>query len=149
MKYNQLFFIAVLVLLALATCQLKLVADYDAATADAIFETAKRIDAFYAYLLDLPSTQRQYTKHAEEYRAIEVELGSLVMRNKVRPLNEESTAVAETTLATWVKYKDAHRQSDTYKDALAKLHRKRMARLLVAMAVAEEAKRIATEPEGE
>lgn len=136
----------ILLLSTLTACQVKLVSDYDAATAEVIFETAKRIDAFYLWLTDVPPEERRYDEFAEEYLSIEVELGNLVLRNQIRPLNVESAAIAESTLGLWVKYKEAHKQSDAYKDALAKLHRKRFMRLFRAMAVAEEAKRMASEP---
>ena len=66
----------------------------------------------------------------------------MVMRSKIHPLNEESTGIAEIILAKWLKYKEAHEKTNTYKSALAQLHWQRFTRLFTAMAIAEEAKRL-------
>ena len=129
----------------LANCSVKLVADYDAAVAESIIEVAQRVDTFYTRLLETPQDERKYVKSVDNYIAIEVELRSLVMRNKIRRLNDESIEIAETTLEKWSKYKKAHKENDLYKDALVLLHRERFTKLFTAMAIAEEAKRLTSE----
>lgn len=132
-----------LILILLNGCGIKLVADYDAATYESILSTAKLVDTFYVNLLVTPENEREYKNFVDQYIAIEVEIRSLVMRTKIHPLNEESTGIAETILAKWLKYKDAHETADTYKSALIQLHWQRFTRLFTAMAIAEEAKRLA------
>jgi hypothetical protein len=129
-------------------CSVKLVADYDAGTAEAILQTAKSVDGFYLRLLDTPENERPYSKFSEHYTTLEVELDGLVVRNRIRALNEESTKIAETTLAKWVQYKKAHKESNAYKDVLAMIHRERFMRLFTAMAVAAEAQKEASAPAG-
>ena len=123
-------------------CSVKLVADYDATVAESIIVAAQKVDTFYGRLLETPIDDRMYGNFVDNYIVIEVELRSLVMRNKLRPLNDESIEIAETTLEKWSKYKQAHKDKDSYKDALVLLHRKRFTKLFTAMAIAEEAKRL-------
>lgn len=134
-----------LILILFYGCGIKLVADYDAAAYDAILSTAKQVDTFYVKLLETPENERQYKGFADQYTAIEVEIRSLVMRSKIHPLNEDSTGIAEIILDKWLKYKEAHESTNTYKSALVQLHWQRFTRLFTAMAVAEEAKRLAGE----
>ncbi len=134
-----------LTLILLNGCGVKLVADYDAATYDSILSTAKQVDTFYVKLLVTPENEREYKKFVDQYITIEVEIRSLIMRSKIHPLNEESTGIAEIILAKWLKYKAAHEKQNTYKSALVQLHWQRFTRLFTAMAIAEEAKRLAVE----
>ena len=134
-----------LTLILLIGCGIKLVADYDAATYDSILSTAKQVDTFYVKLLVTPENEREYKKFVDQYITIEVEIRSLIMRSKIHPLNQESIGIAEIILAKWLKYKAAHEKQNTYKSALVQLHWQRFTRLFTAMALAEEAKRLAVE----
>ena len=134
-----------LTLILLNGCGVKLVADYDAASYDSILSTAKQVDTFYVKLLVTPENEREYKKFVGQYITIEVEIRSLIMRSKIHPLNQESTGIAEIILAKWLKYKAAHEKQNTYKSALVQLHWQRFTRLFTAMAIAEEAKRLAVE----
>ena len=128
------------VLMLFNACGIKLVADYDAATYDAILSTAKQVDTFYVNLLITPENERQFKNFVDQYVTIEVEMRSLVMRSKIRPLNDESSGIAETILAKWLKYKNAHETADAYTSAEVQLHWQRFTRLFTAMAIAEKAK---------
>jgi hypothetical protein len=139
-------FVGIVLLCTLSIgCAVKLVADYDAGTAEAILQISKSVDSFYLQLLETPEGERAYSKFSEQYTSIEVDLDGLIVRNRIRPLNEESVKMAETTLAKWVQYKSVHKKSNAYKDALATTHRVRFARLFTAMAVAAEAQKAAAE----
>jgi hypothetical protein len=125
----------------LAGCAVKFVADYDSKTEDAIFEAAKRVDQFYGKLLDTPETERQYKAFADQYSSIEADLSSLVLRNKVRQYNEDSTEIADKILAFWQKYRGVHKERDTYSTGNAELDRDRFTRLFAYLARAEGAKK--------
>lgn len=145
-KKNIIVCLTIFIIFALlCECRVKLIADYDATVAEAIIKLAKDVDTFYAQLLETPGDKRDYNEFADKYLAIEVELRSLIIRNKVRPLNKESIGIAENTLELWLKYKNKHKEVNIYKDALAKQHRNRFDKLFTAMAVAEEAKRLSAE----
>ena len=73
---------------------------------------------------------------------IEVEINSLLNKNKVRPLNENSTRICEITLQLWQKYKEEHKTDNTLSDGLIKLNRQSFSDLFFAMQVAEEGKKI-------
>lgn len=141
----QVLIILGLLTLLLSGCTIRLVADYDAETEKAIFETAKKVDLFYVQLLDTPEDQRQYAAFADSYMTIEADLDSLLLRNKVRPKNEDSIEIVSTTLDLWVKYKNRHQQTNTYTTGNAELDRDKFDRLFSYMARAEKAKPNITE----
>ena len=139
MKKTKLLFLFISLIL-IASCAVKLVSDYDTKTADKIIELSKRIDLFYLNLKEIQPEERLFQNVAEEYKFVEIELRSLVLMNKIRPLNKESTQIAQQILDFWIEYKEKHKENNTYKDSLLNIHQKRFSRLFIAMAVAEKAK---------
>jgi hypothetical protein len=135
-------FLAALACLAFAACSIQLVADYDSATYEEILRVGKKVDLFYGHLLEAPEKDRKYSKYSEKYVEIESDLRALYMRNKSRPLNQESTEISRITLDLWVKYKQAHQNRDAYSSGIAKLDRGRFQRLFGSAADAEAAKKI-------
>lgn len=135
-KILLLFFSIIFII----SCSVKLIADYDRDTADKIIEISKLVDLFYMNLLATEPSERAYNKFTEEYNNIEVELRALVMMNKLRTKNEDSTQIAESTLEFWLKYKETHKENNNYKNAKLKIHRKRFNRLFTAMAIGEKVK---------
>ena len=125
----------------LGGCAVRLVADYDSKTEDAIFEAAKRVDQFYGKLLETPEAERQYKVFADQYASIEADLSSLVLRNKVRQYNEDSTEIAEKIRSFWQKYRGLHKERDTYSTGNAELDCDRFRRLFAYLARAEGAKK--------
>lgn len=134
------FGVLLAVALALAGCQIRLVADYDQPTYEEILKLSKKVDQFYGNLLERAEEQRAYAQYSAQYVDIESDLRALVTRNQSRPLNKESTKISETILELWQKYKAAHQKTNGYKTALADLDRKRFHRLFTAAASAEIAK---------
>lgn len=132
----------ILLLLIISGCGIRLIAAYDANTEEAIFKCAKLVDRFYGELLEVDEGKRQYAKFANEYVAIEAEINSLVLRNKVRSLNEDSVDIAERILRLWQKYGNRHKDRDTYSTGNAKLDRKRFGRMFAYAVRAEGAKKI-------
>lgn len=129
-----------LAILLLTSCAVKYVADYDQTTLNKIIDVSKQVDLFYITLLDIESTERDFEKFTQSYKEIEVELRSLVMINKIRPLNDDSTRIAEQVLEFWLKYKTKHKEKNRYSNAQLKLHQKRFNRLFTAMAIGETLK---------
>lgn len=140
-----IMFLIVIFAFALSGCPVKFVADYDSATFDQIIGIGKKVDRFYGDLLEVPEGNRQYVKYADKYVDIETDIRSLYIRNKARPLNDESTQISEIILNLWVKYKDAHKKNDGYSDGKAKLDRKRFTRLFISAANAEAAKKLSSD----
>lgn len=126
----------------LSGCSVKLVADHDSKTYEEILRVGKSIDKFYGDLLEVPATSRKYKKSSEKYVELESELRSLYIRNKSRPLNEESTKISESILKLWKKFKDKHKAKNSYKDGNAKLDRNKFVRLFISAASAELAKNL-------
>ncbi len=134
--------LVILPLLIISGCGIRLIAAYDANTEEAIFKCAKFVDQFYGGLLEADEGKRQYAKFANEYVAIEAEINSLLLRNKVRSLNEDSVDIAEKILNLWKKYRGRHKNRDTYSTGNAELDRKRFERMFAYAARAEGAKKI-------
>lgn len=77
---------------------------------------------------------------------IEVELNSLLSKNRIRPLNENSTRIYEITIQLWMKYKAEHKKDNTLSDGLIKLNQETFSDLFYAMQVAEKGKEMVSNP---
>ena len=127
---------------AVSSCRVNLLPGYNAAISEQIDNTAKTVDKFYLSMLETTNTEndgRSFKNFADKYVEIEVELNSLLNKNKIRPLNRNSTRICEITLQLWVKYKEEHKAKNTLKDGLILLNRKTFNDLFYAMRVADEA----------
>ena len=134
---------------AFSSCKITFIPNYDSAIAAKIDETAMNVDKFYLSMLETSSADnegRAYMKFVDQYVDLEVQITSLLNKNKVRPLNENSTRICEITLQLWQKYKDEHKTENTLSNGLIKLNRKTFSDLFYAMQVAEEAKKIKDNP---
>ena len=140
MKNKYKLIMLLTILLIILSCSVKFVSDYDSKTADKIIRLSKMIDLFYLDIKEIQPEKRLYQKVSKEYKLIEIEIRSLVLMNKIRPLNKESTQIAQQILDFWIEYKEKHKENNTYKDSLLNIHNKRFTRLFIAMAVAEEVK---------
>lgn len=136
-------------LIAFASCKVTLIPSYDSCISEQIENTAKSVDKFYLSMLETYTTadaDRAFNKFSEQYVNIEVELNSLLNKNKIRPLNENTTRICEITLDLWIKYKEEHRSDNSLSDGLIKLNRKTFNDLFFAMQVAEYGKKIISNP---
>ena len=147
----QTYLIYLIIILAFLSegCRVTLVPDYDDSIAQEILETAKRVDKFYLDMLETTVNEngdRAYNKMVDSYVEIEVELASLLGKNKIRPLNENSIRICEITLELWIKYKEEHKEDNELSDGLIRLNRLTFSDLFYAMLVAEKAKEIISNP---
>ena len=148
LKLNQkgiLFYLFFASTLILNSCKVTFIPSYDANISTQIENTSKAVDKFYLSMLETTSASnegRTFNNFSEEYVNIEVELNSLLNKNKIRPLNENSTRICEITLQLWVKYKEEHKTDNTLSNGLIKLNRKTFDDLFFAMQSAEKAKEI-------
>jgi hypothetical protein len=136
-------------LLFLFSCRVTLLPEYNAELSKNIENTAKLVDKFYLSMYETTSVEnngRSYDKFAGQYVEIEVEIKSLLNRNKIRPLNENSTRISEITLELWQKYKEEHKTDNTLSNGLIQLNMKTFADLFFAMQVAEEGKNLVNNP---
>ena len=142
----SIFFLSVIII---TSCRVTFIPSYDAEISEQIENTAKEVDRFYLSMLETTSASndgRAFQHFSEQYVAIEVELNSLLNKNKIRPLNEHSTRICEITLELWIKYKEEHKTDNKLSDGLIKLNRKTFSDLFYAMQVAEKGKEIAGSP---
>lgn len=144
--YNvRLFFVYIpLLFLAITGCTVKYVAEYDASIKEEIIQVSKKVDLFWGDMLDTPANERRYAKFKDKYNEIEADMRSLVMKNKIRPLNQESTKQAEIVLGLWVEDRELHKKNDSLSDFEANRHRKQFTRAFIAMAKGEEIKDVSS-----
>ncbi|QWA11884.1 hypothetical protein GTU79_03580 [Sodalis ligni] len=91
-------------------------------------------------MLDTPPNERQYVEFKDRYNAIETDLRELVMKNEIRPLNEQSTAQSKIALTLWEGDQKKHRINDGFSDYLAEAHREQYLKIFTAMAKGEAIK---------
>jgi hypothetical protein len=139
----------IIIFLILPGCRITLLPSYDETITQEIIQLAKQIDGFYLEMLETTNNDdggRAYNKFMKRYIELEVELTSILNKNKIRPLNENSTRICEITLELWIKYKEEHKEDDEITDGLIKLSRLTFSDLFYAMLVAEKAKDIISNP---
>ena len=144
-KKINLLVIILFVALSLTSCAIKLIPDYDSEISTQIDNVSKQTDKFYLSISEKTSegdSAREYKNYIDEYIEIEVELISLLNKNKIRPLNKNSTKISEIALQIWQKYKNEHRQYNLISNADITLNRKYFSDLFYAMKVAENAKKV-------
>jgi hypothetical protein len=122
------------------SCTVQYVAEYDESIKNEIIRIATQVEMFFAELFEADETERKYENFKERYIAIEVDLRTLLLRNKIRPLNEESTKQSEIALELWVEDKEQHKNENTVSNFIINLHRKQFQRIFIAMAKGESIK---------
>ncbi len=145
----QLILFMLLTVFTFNACRVSLIPKYDEAIATQVETVSKEVDRFYLMMQETTSKEnngRNFEMFATKYVDIEVELNALLNKNKIRPLNENSTRICEITLELWVKYKNEHKTDNTLSDGLIKLNRLTFSDLFYAMLVAEKAKGIISNP---
>ncbi len=148
-KWFNFFSVVLVASMLFASCKVTFVPEYDAELSAQIDESAKLVDRFYLEMLETTSNQndgRAFEKFIQGYIDVEVELNSLLNKNKIKPLNENSTRICEITLELWKKYKNEHKTDNSLSDGLIKLNRQTFGDLFYAMQVAEKGKEIVSEP---
>lgn len=132
--------------LSFHACRVALVADYKAEIANEISSTAKKIDAFYLNMeasSEEGSAQRQFQNYARDYANIQADLNSIVQKNKVRPLNNESILICQLAAGYWAELTKRHKDKNLT-NAKIELNRLYLRDLFFAMLVSEEAKKFKT-----
>lgn len=127
-------------LVLMSGCTVKYVAEYDAAIKDEIVEVAKKVDLFWGKLKDTEKDKRTYDAFKDDYNAIEADIRALVLKNKIRALNEESTKQAGIALQLWTEDREKHKADNGFSDTRIKLHQSQFTRVFSSMARGEAAK---------
>jgi hypothetical protein len=139
-EISKFYFLPILIILFINGCTVQYVAEYDESIKNEIIRISGEIDKFYGTLLETKEAERTYENFKEEYLTIEVDLRMLLTRNKIRPLNEESTKQTEIALELWLDDKEQHKENDTVSDFIVNQHRNQFQRIFIAMAIGEEVK---------
>ncbi|MDO8549707.1 MAG: hypothetical protein Q7S39_06105 [Ignavibacteria bacterium] len=134
------YFLLAITILGINGCTIQYVAEYDESIKNEIIRISAEIDKFYGILLETAEAARTYINFKDEYLTIEVDLRTLLTRNKIRPLNEESVKQTEIVLDLWLNDKEQHKTNDSVSDFIIKQHRNQFQRIFIAMAIGEEVK---------
>lgn len=121
-------------------CTVQYVAEYDESIKNEIVRIAAQVEMFYADILETDEAERVYENFRDRYISIEVDLRTLLLRNKIRPLNEESTKQTEIALELWIDDKEQHKSENTVSNFIINSHRKQFQRIFIAMAKGEAVK---------
>jgi hypothetical protein len=125
------------------SCRVTMVAPYEEAISQQTELISKKIDKLYLTMLETTkneNNEREYLRFAEHYIDIEVELNSLLNKNRMRPLNRESVLNCEIALESWLKYKEKHRTDNGMNDVDIDLNRDFFRDLFLVILIGEEAK---------
>jgi hypothetical protein len=138
-----LFFIFISSVLTIS-CKVSWVATYDMMIAQQIENVSKKIDKFYLTMLETTTHedgQRAYTKFAEQYIDIEVELKSLLQKNNHRAKNQESVQINQKILDKWVEYKGIHKSENNLSDSDIEANKINLDNMMNTFRTAEELKK--------
>jgi len=128
-------------LAGITSCTVSLVPSYDKEITGEVNKLMKEIDVFYLTMKEMPPDERNYDFFVEKYISIEADLHTMYLRNKVRPLNEESTENCLIALEKWRKYKARHKERDSLSDANIEMQNEYMHDFLYYVLAAEQAKK--------
>jgi hypothetical protein len=132
-------------LVLLSSCAVKWIADYRKDIEAEIVVAAQKVDLYYADLIAVteegsaPAFSHDSVRNAfsKRVRQIDSHLYGIYLKNKARPLNDESTQIAGNILnALWRKYNG----DLTTKKVLLEEHRLRFMRNFEALLQAEKVK---------
>ncbi len=84
------------------------IAEFDAQTHEQVLRAAKAVDALLLRLADEGDEVNSFRKFRADYRAVEVELRNLSLRNLSRPLNQVSAKQSEVLLKLWINLRKLH-----------------------------------------
>ncbi|MDQ6962774.1 MAG: hypothetical protein Q9M28_09680 [Mariprofundaceae bacterium] len=115
--------------------------DYDPATAQAISDTAKRVDFFYGSLSLNNKDKRTYKNFAKTMLRVDVSFHALHMHASMQSSNQETLKMIGNTSKLWSKYKEKFKNKNRYSNVTLRLHRKRLNEMFGVMLKAEISKK--------
>jgi hypothetical protein len=141
--FRQIFLIVFVSSFVITSCKVSWVATYDYMVAQQIDVVAKKIDKFYLTLLETTQNeneQRVYSKYAEAYIDIEVELSNLLQKNNRRDKNQESIEINKRILNKWLEYKEIHKTENQLSNADIEANKMNFENMMNTFRIAEELK---------
>lgn len=132
---------ATVLLFGLQACTVRLVDNFDSASFEETIRLSKLVERFYIDLLQSDARQRQYKNFSNRYTGLEIELRALLLRNELRPDNEDSVKIVNKLLTLWIETGNRHKEKDTYTSGNAKLDKKRFNNMFTSALRAEYAKK--------
>ena len=127
-------------LLLLTGCTLRLVAPYDLQTVQQAQSIERDIEFLYLSLQAVPENERLYSRFADQYLKIDVNIRGLERRQARREQNQETLKQAQTLVQFWQQDMKTHQQKHTLSDFLIKRRLDQYQRLIDALIRGELAK---------
>lgn len=124
----------------ISSCKVQYVADYNERVEEEILKVYEDIERFYLRMSLVSENERTFNKFEADYLNIEISLQTLFLRNKIRPLNDESIKQTENIITLWNKVKEEHKNEDKVKSYILQKHRGHFQRMFIAMLIGEEKK---------
>ena len=137
---KQFYLLVLLSSFLISSCTVQYVAQYDETVKNEIIRIAGEVDKFFIEQLEMTENERTYHYAKEKYLMIEVDLNSLLTKNEIRALNNQSIKQNELALKLWLDDKEQHKKKDKVSDAIINSHRSQFKRIFIAMAKGEEVK---------
>lgn len=131
------------ILLLLGSCRLTLLPPYEKELVQQIEIVEKKINKFYLEISEKTADKnggRIFPNYVDRYISIETDLNLIYQKNRIRPLNQNSTRIAQITLEIWRKYKKEHRLKNHISDSEIMLNQTYLDNLFYIMQVAEKSK---------
>lgn len=142
-KIKKLVLFVFIISVLATSCKVSLVAAYDSMVAEKIEEVNKEIDKFYLVMLETTlneDDERIYDKYAEQYIDIQLDLKSLLQKNKRRDKNDETIKINQRIYDKWIEYKEIHKSQNELDDADIEANMMNMDNMLNTMLAAEQFK---------
>lgn len=143
-KLKRLFLFVFITSVIVTSCKVSLVATYDYMVAEKIEEVNKEIDKFYLVMLETTvneNDERAYDKYSEQYIDIQLDLKSLLQKNKRREKNQETIQINQRIYDKWLEYKEIHETQNELSDADIEANMMNMDNMLNTMLAAEQFKK--------
>jgi len=143
-KLKRLFLFVFITSVIVTSCKVSLVATYDYMVAEKIEEVNKEIDKFYLVMLETTvneNGERAYDKYSEQYIDIQLDLKSLLQKNKRREKNQETIQINQRIYDKWLEYKEIHETQNELSDADIEANMTNIDNMLNTMLAAEQFKK--------
>ena len=127
---------------ALASCKVRLIDSYNRESEEALLSTYGKVEHLFDALGQAvaDSSSRKYAPFAPMYSDIHDAIQVQILREGARPLNRESQGIVARIDTLFTRYREDHRRTNTFNDALVPIHRNNLRRLFEAALKAERVK---------
>jgi len=120
----------------------RLIDSYNRQSEEGLLATYGKVERLFdtMHQAAIDSSARGYARFAPMYADIHEAIQVQIMREGARPLNSESQGIVARIDTLFTRYREDHRKTDNFNDALVPIHRNNLRRLFEAALRAERVK---------